>query len=165
MASKPHLIPHVSTINNFDNFRYNGNFYIFVASKKLKMSLYPYIADQTARTPFIHFIPMDGVFEVKGKSIPENAIIYYKPLLAWLDEYVQNPAPETHLKMQLDYFNTSSSKCIVDIFKKLELIPKNGKGKASVTWMYDSIDDDMLDAGEDYKSILNIPFQIVSYIK
>jgi hypothetical protein len=151
--------------NCYDNFRYNGNFYIFVASNNKKMSLNPYTAEQSAKTPMIHFSAIDGVFELKGKSIPENAIVYYKPLIAWLDEYIQNPVANTKLTVQLDYFNTSSSKCIVDIFKKLELIPKNGKGQASITWKHDAIDDDMQEAGEDYKSIINIPFHIVSFVK
>ncbi len=129
------------------------------------MSLNPYTAEQSAKTPMIHFSAIDGVFELKGKSIPENAIVYYKPLIAWLDEYIQNPVANTKLTVQLDYFNTSSSKCIVDIFKKLELIPKNGKGQASITWKHDAIDDDMQEAGEDYKSIINIPFHIVSFVK
>lgn len=142
-----------------------ANFYIFVPIKTTKMSVNAYSAEQTAKTPFINFNPVDGIFELKGKSIPENAVVYYKPMMAWLDEYIQNPAANTALTIQLDYFNTSSSKCIVDIFKKLELIQKNGKGQASITWMHNENDDDMLEAGEDYKSIIKIPFNIISFIK
>lgn len=122
-------------------------------------------AEQSAKTPFINFDASSGTFELKGKSIPENSVVYYKPLFEWLDNYIQNPAPKTSLNIQLDYFNTSSSKCIVDLFKKLELINKNGKGEAIINWLYDDQDDDMLEAGEDYKSIIKIPFNLISFTK
>lgn len=125
----------------------------------------PYTAEQSPKTPFINFDPSTGDFELKGKSIPENSVLFYKPLFEWLDSYVQNPAPKTSLNIQLDYFNTSSSKCIVDLFKKLELISKNGKGEAIINWKHDEQDDDMLEAGEDYKSIIKIPFNVVSFTK
>jgi len=125
----------------------------------------PFTAEQTAKTPQIDFDPASGNFELKGKSIPENSAVFYKPIYDWLDEYIQNPASNTTLNIQLDYFNTSSSKCIVDLFKKLELIVKNGKGAAVINWKHDENDDDMQEAGEDYKSIIKIPFNIVSFVK
>lgn len=121
-----------------------------------------YILEQSAKTPLINF-DSNGSFELKGKSIPENTTVYYKPLFEWLDIYSQNPAPQTELNIQLDYFNTSSSKSIVDLFKKLELIAKSGKGQAVINWLYNHEDVDMLEAGEDYKSIIKIPFNIVSF--
>lgn len=124
-----------------------------------------YTAEQSAKTPKVNFDASSGIFELKGKSIPENSVVYYKPLFDWLDNYIQNPAPKTSLNIQLDYFNTSSSKCIVDLFKKLEQITKNGKGEALINWLYDDQDDDMLEAGEDYKSIIKIPFNLVSFTK
>ena len=129
------------------------------------MSLSLYTAEKTVSTPYMNFDPATGNLEMRGKSIPENSVAFYKPLFDWLDNYVQNPAPKTHLTVQLDYFNTSSSKCIVDIFKKLDQIAKNGKGEAAITWMHDESDDDMLEAGEDYKSIIKVPFNIVSFVK
>src|ERR1017187_9330164 len=96
----------------------------------------PFTAEQEPKTPFINFDPTTGVFELKGKSVPENSVIYYKPLFDWIDLYAQNPAKTTTLNVQLDYFNTSSAKCIVDLFKKIELISKNSKGEAIINWLY-----------------------------
>ena len=129
------------------------------------MSANTYAAEQTAKTPFVNFDSVTGNFELKGKSIPENSAAFYKPMFDWLDAYVQNPVPKTQLNIQLDYFNTSSSKFIVDLFRKLELIIKNGKGEAIINWLYDENDDDMLEAGEDYKSIIKMPFNISSFTK
>ncbi len=125
------------------------------------MAVNSFVIESSVKTPSINFDP-NGNFELKGKSIPENTVMFYKPLFEWLDNYIQQPAPQTTLNIQLDYFNTSSSKCIVDLFKKLELISKNGNNKATINWLYDDDDDDMLEAGEDYKSIIKIPFNLVS---
>ncbi len=124
-----------------------------------------YTVEQTSKTPLINFDAQTGIFEMKGKSIPENSVQYYKPMYEWLDNYIQNPAKQTVINIQLDYFNTSSAKCIVDLFKKLEQISKGGKGEATINWLYDEPDEDMLEAGEDYKSIISIPFNLVSFIK
>jgi hypothetical protein len=125
-----------------------------------------YSLEKTPKTPFVKFDAGSGVFEITGKSIPENSTQFYQPIYAWLDNYIQNPAPKTTLTIQLDYFNTSSSKCIADLFKKLELISKNGKGEVSITWKHDENDEDMQEAGEDYKSIIkNVTFNITSFKK
>ncbi len=124
-----------------------------------------YKTEQTVKTPFINLDAATGSFELRGKSIPENSVIFYKPMMEWLENYIQHPAAKTVLTIQLDYFNTSSSKCIVDLFKKLELISKNGKGEATINWLYNEEDEDMQEAGEDYQSIIKIPFQLVSFKK
>lgn len=128
------------------------------------MSLAPYISEPSAKAPLI-YLDSNGNFELKGKSILENTPHFYKPMFEWLDKYIQSPASQTILNIQLDYFNTSASKIIVDLFKRLEQVPKNGKGEATINWLYNQEDTDMQEAGEDYKSIIKIPFNLVSFKK
>ena len=122
-----------------------------------------YIVEQSYKTPLINFDGVTGNFEIKGKSIPDNSLKFYEPLLAWLDNYVQNSAPKTNLKIQLDYLNTDSTKCMIDLFRKLEQILKNGKGEIIINWLYEEQDDSMLEVGEDYKSFIKIPFNLISF--
>jgi len=114
----------------------------------------------TNKTPQVHFDPTSGALELKGRSIPENSIDFYKPLIDWVDRYGRGPAGKTTLSMQLEYFNTSSSKCILDLFKKLEVIRSQGND-AEVLWHYEEDDEDMLEAGEDYAGIINVPFRMI----
>ncbi|URW78551.1 DUF1987 domain-containing protein [Xiashengella succiniciproducens] len=100
------------------------------------------------------------MIEIKGRSIPENSVEFYKPLIDWLDKYGNVPLEVTNVNIQLEYFNTSSSKCILDIFKKLELIYKKGS-KVQINWYYEEDDEDMFEAGEDYQSIIDIPFSMI----
>ena len=122
-----------------------------------------YFSEQTSKTPFIELNPQNGKFEMKGKSIPENTKGFYNPLFLWIEEYSQNPAATTTFDIQLDYFNTSSAKVIVDFFKKLETIEKSGKGKVIINWHYDEDDGDMMEAGQDYQSIIKVPFNLISF--
>lgn len=114
----------------------------------------------TPKTPTIKFDPATGVLELKGRSIPENSIEFYKPIIDVLDKYAASPKPVTNVNVQLEYFNTSSSKCILDLFKKLEQIKNNGSN-VTINWHYEEDDEDMLEAGEDYQAIINVPFKMI----
>ncbi|MHB8259941.1 MAG: DUF1987 domain-containing protein [Bacteroidia bacterium] len=114
----------------------------------------------TPKTPTISFDLDSGVLEIKGRSIPENSIEFYKPLVDNLEKYQLSPKPATTVNVQLEYFNTSSSKCILDVFKKLENIHKSGSS-VTINWHYEEDDEDMLEAGEDYQAIISVPFKMV----
>ena len=111
----------------------------------------------SAKTPTVEF-NSKGDLHLKGRSIPENSIEFYKPLIDWIGNYSQNSNSDTVLNVQLEYFNTSSSKCILDVFKKLEAISGSN---VSIKWHYEEDDEDMLEAGEDYEAIIDLPFEMI----
>lgn len=127
------------------------------------MELEPINIEGTPKTPSVKFDAEQGVIEIKGRSIPENSIEFYKPLVDWLEKYAINPLDKTYVNVQLEYFNTSSSKCILDVFKKLEVIHKTNK-EVIVNWYYEEDDEDMLEAGEDYESIIRVPFKMIEIV-
>lgn len=118
------------------------------------------VIDGTPKTPSVNFDSESGVLQLRGRSIPENSIEFYKPLVEWLDDYAKRPQSKTAVNIQLEYFNTSSSKCLLDLFKKLEVMHKGGND-ILVKWYYEEDDEDMLEAGEDYQSIVNVPFKMI----
>lgn len=118
------------------------------------------LLDSSAKTPAINFDAKSGVLLLKGRSIPENSIEFYKPLNDWLDLYGEKPLNETTIDMKLEYFNTSSSKCILDLLKRLEKINQAGS-KVSVNWYFESEDEDMEEAGENYQAIIKLPFKMI----
>jgi hypothetical protein len=118
------------------------------------------IIEGTPKTPTIEFNSGDGYLLIRGRSIPENSIEFYKSLIEALEAYNNNSKPNTKVDIQLEYFNTSSSKCILDVFKKLEAI-NSGNSEVIINWYYEEDDEDMLEAGEDYQAIINIPFKMI----
>lgn len=113
----------------------------------------------TANSPLIDFDRHAGVLRIEGKSFVENAFEFYKPLLATLAEYIKSPQPSTIVHIKLVYFNTSSSKCILDVLRELERLKPSSEVK--LVWYYEREDDDMLEVGKDYREIVDLNFHIV----
>lgn len=113
-------------------------------------------------TPSVYFDANEGIFEIKGKSFPEDVGVFYKPLLQWLDEYSRNPNDKTVVDLKLDYFNTASSKVILDIMYKLEGLVEAGK-EVLIRWHFPDDDDDMGEVGEEYEEIVDVPFEHIPY--
>jgi hypothetical protein len=112
------------------------------------------------KTPTVNFDEASGVLEVKGRSIPENSVEFYKPLNEWVESYGNSPQSVTTFEVKLEYFNTSSSKCILDLFKLLENLNGNNT-EVKVNWYFEEDDEDMEEAGEDYQAIINLPFKMI----
>jgi hypothetical protein len=115
------------------------------------------ILQPTPKTPSVKLDAQTGMVEIKGRSIPENSLEFYKPLIEWVEKYAADSQAETNVHIQLEYFNTSSSKCLLDFFKRLETI----NNKVVINWYYEQDDEDMLEAGEDYEAIINVPFKMI----
>lgn len=112
------------------------------------------------KTPSVNFNSKNGTLELRGRSIPENSIEFYQPLNDWIDSYSANPCANTTIEIKLEYFNTSSSKCILDLFKKLEKLNGNHTD-VNVNWYFEVDDEDMEEAGEDYQAIVKLPFKMI----
>lgn len=113
------------------------------------------------KIPTVSFDPETGIFELKGSSIPENAGAIYEPIIELLKEYKENPKDTTIFNVELAYFNTSSSKWILNILRLLKEIKTKQKKELQINWYYEPEDDEMLEAADDYESILRIPINKV----
>ena len=123
------------------------------------------IYNQTA-TPSTHLINFNattGLFSLSGRSTPENPAAFYEPLQAWLTNYTLQPRPHTILHINLEYFNTASSKCLLDLMKKIKQLTTTGNS-VLVKWQYEEGDEDMQEAGQDYSDILEIPFEFIEQV-
>lgn len=120
--------------------------------------------EKTKKTPLIKYDEVNGVLELSGRSIPENSARFYEPILSWIDAYQLNPHKKTIVKIYLEYFNTSSSKYLFEIFKRFEMLHNNeDDNTVQVEWYYEKDVDEMAETGEDYNDIVNIPFVIKVY--
>jgi hypothetical protein len=116
--------------------------------------------DPGEKTPGVSLDGSSGAIKLWGRSIPEDSVGFYGPVFEWLDEYAGQPSGTTIAEFRMEYFNTSSSKCLLDIFRKLEGMHKGGKTQVQVKWLYEEDDEDMMEAGEDYETIVELPFSI-----
>lgn len=116
----------------------------------------------TEDTPTVIFDAQNDVFEISGRSLPEDVVSFYDPLLSWLDEYSQSPNKKTIINFKLVYFNTASSKLLLDVLMKFEEIHEAGHD-VLVKWHFPEDDEDMEEAGIEYADIVDLPFEKVSY--
>jgi hypothetical protein len=116
----------------------------------------------TEDTPNVILDASENMMEISGRSLPEDVSSFYGPILTWLVEYAKNPNPKTVFNFKLVYFNTASSKLILDILMKLEEMVKKGND-ILVKWYYPEDDEDMQEAGSEYADIVEVPFEQISY--
>ena len=117
--------------------------------------------EETADTPKVQLDKEEKYFEISGLSLPEDAIEFYKPIIMWLEEYSKTPNDETIFNLKLEYFNTASSKQIIQLLLFLEKL--NSKSKVKIRWHYKDIDEDMHDLGEEYAEIIKVDFDLIEY--
>ncbi|MCE9499605.1 MAG: DUF1987 domain-containing protein [Leptospira sp.] len=102
-----------------------------------------------------------GNAEINGESYPENAVAFYKPVFEWITGIV-SANRNFVFNFRLNYFNTSSSKVVIDILDALQKYHTSG-GKVSVVWYYKEDDDDMLEAGEEFASDVDLSFELKAF--
>jgi hypothetical protein len=118
--------------------------------------------EASAQTPLISFDSTNGVMEIKGRSIPDNPEEFWGIVLEWFDGYMRTPSKETLVKIDLEYFNITSSKRILFLLYKLNELVDNGL-KARVEWYYRRSDEDMYEVGQDYAFMVRVPFDFKEY--
>jgi len=122
-----------------------------------------YSLEGSPKSPFVDLNAETGVLRISGRSIPENAREFYRPMIDWVEAYSATPKPNTFLEICLEYFNTSSSKSLFDLFKAAENMHLSGKSKVMVKWKYENDDWEMRDAGLEYSRIIQIPVEMIEF--
>lgn len=116
----------------------------------------------TNDTPRVIMDPQNDIFEISGRSLPEDVVIFYQPVLDWLEEYQSHPNKNTEFVFKYIYFNTATSKLIQDILIKLESLHESGHS-VKILWYHERDDEDMYDLGLEFKENVNIPFDVIAY--
>ncbi len=114
----------------------------------------------TPKTPTVRSDSSQGLLEITGRSNPENTVEVFRPIVNWVEEYIQNPGEKTTVNIRLEHFNTSSSKSLIGILKRFESLKAEGR-EIIVNWHYEEDDEDILEAGENFESMVEIPFNMI----
>jgi hypothetical protein len=109
----------------------------------------------TADTPKVTF-ESTGELTMEGRSLPENPNVFYDPLMKWATECTH---PNIIFNLRLEYFNTASSKLIFNLLRRF--IENSSVKDILVKWHYEIGDLDSLEMGQQYQSILKIPFEYI----
>jgi len=118
------------------------------------------IIQSTEDTPQIDFDLGTGVFSISGRSLPENAIEFYIPVLEWIDALLNESSSKQYIfEIKLEYFNTASSKQIAKMLLMIEKYIESHD--ILIRWCYEKEDNDMLVSGNQYSKFLKLKFEFV----
>ena len=125
--------------------------------KKKKYRIKP-----TKITPYVEYVPFDGFLKITGRSSPASSVDFYRPILNTIKKH--SPRNNEFIaEFRMEYFNTSSSQCIYDIFKELMNYKKQGIS-VRVNWYYEDTDEDMLETGEDFEYASGLTFNYIPFV-
>ncbi len=109
------------------------------------------VIEATKSSPYVRFDASAGVLVIKGKCYPENAAKFFAPISFWVSEFlVSSTLPQVVVEMEMTYFNSSSSKALMNFLEMLEGAASSGK-PVVVNWRYHEDNDTALEAGEEFK--------------
>jgi len=117
--------------------------------------------DPTEDTPAILLDADKGVFKIKGRSLPEDAQLFYQPVVDWITQYCTKPNPNTDFVFELEYYNSASAKKFLNIFEPVEKIHDH-KTQATISWVCHPNNEDMKKDGELFAKIVTIPLKIIT---
>jgi hypothetical protein len=146
----------------------DSRFYFFTTSILInKHMMRKLILEKTSSSPKVVLDPDKNYYEISGESRPPNVGAFYGEIMRWTDEFslsVANShdnAPPVVFNFDLEYFNSSSAKYILDLCKQFAALRSKGSN-IEVKWKYEHDDIDMLEAGQEMARISKMPFEYVA---
>jgi hypothetical protein len=124
------------------------------------------LINKTNTTPEVILDPEKKIYKISGESRPSDVREFYDKIISWLIDFRQDLTKSNDheepvdFSFNLEYFNSSSSKMVLDICKILSDLKLNGFN-VTIKWCYDQEDIDMLDAGKELSIIVKVPFEYV----
>jgi hypothetical protein len=110
--------------------------------------------------PKIIYDEMAGIVKIEGRSISSDAQIYFNDFLPYFEDCLKRKPMDLILNLDLEYFNTTTSKLLMDFFNIAKSVEKEGF-TVKVNWYFEEDDEDMEDAGGDYESLTKLDFNII----
>jgi hypothetical protein len=104
--------------------------------------------EATSSTPQVNF-DQSGKLMMKGRSLILNVNEFYNPLIEWISKL---NAPVVRFTIDFDYFNSASSKQILDMLKLLD--SNNNVKDFDVFWHFEKDDEDILEIGQIFEERL-----------
>jgi hypothetical protein len=124
------------------------------------------IIEKTASSPKVILDPDKKIFEISGESRPPDVGTFYGEILRWMDDYTLHLFRSHESKdpvvfnFDLEYFNSSSAKYLLDFNKQIASVRSKGKN-VSVIWHYEKDDADMLEVGREMSRMAKLPFEFI----
>ena len=111
------------------------------------------IIDSTSKTLKVVLDKNTGEFIFTGRSLPEDAKEFFQPVLSWIKDYFKDPNVTTSVVFDIRYYNSSTSKMILDMLHIFKAEIEKGNN-IIISWEYDKDDEEMNQAGSDFADVV-----------
>ncbi|MDD3568176.1 MAG: DUF1987 domain-containing protein [Bacteroidales bacterium] len=112
----------------------------------------------TSKTPEIDFSP--GSIKISGRSIPEDSLTFYQPVIKWIENYITLPEQHTKVAITIEYINSGSNRFLYKIIKLIEDCYSKGND-VNISWYYEEDDDTIKNLGQDLKALFKVPINLI----
>jgi hypothetical protein len=110
----------------------------------------------------VNFDKDTGILELEGASYPENALDFFGPIVEWIKNYISEIKKPFIMNIRINYINTSSTKCMLDMFEMLQEYYASGVS-IKINWFYEKDDEDIMETGEEIGEGLDLPIEYIPY--
>lgn len=116
--------------------------------------------EATEDTPRIHFDPHNGRLDISGRSLPENALEFYEPVMHWVEKYFDSDGRAAEFHLRIEYCNSASTRYMFNMLMDMEEKVSEGHD-IKVYWYYRNDDEMIKSKGEELAGMLDLPFERV----
>ena len=103
-----------------------------------------------------------GYFKLSGNSILSDPRKFFKPIVEWVEKYVQEPEKKTTIDLKLEYVDTASVQSVFDIMRLFKPLQEDDK-EVEVNFYFEFDDPELLELGEIMEGRLGIKFNFIEY--
>jgi hypothetical protein len=116
---------------------------------------------QTTDSPSLIIDGEVGLIRIAGKAIAHDPFKVYEKLEKEISEYCLDPHRFSTVTIRLITLSSSASKWLYHLLKEIEKI-NSIKTFVMINWIYDKENDLMLETGEDFQQVINLPFKLIA---
>lgn len=103
-----------------------------------------------------------GFCEISGESYLEDTDEFYNTIIRWIEQYQTEIKKAIKFNFRLTYFNTSSSRGILNVLRTLKDY-EDGGGEIEINWYYPDDDDSIAEEAEDYMASTGLQINMFSF--
>lgn len=114
--------------------------------------------DATDRSPRVVLDRQDSILLIEGRSYPEEGMDFFDPIVMRFRSLQDSDNPIRTVHLRLEYYNSSTTKALADLFTALERSARAGN-EAKVIWEYEQDDDGIEEDIDMFRDTYQLEFE------
>ena len=104
--------------------------------------------ERTTSTPYLLIDEDKGYLKLEGRSFHENITDFFRDIFDWLDVYLTTDFGAFTFDLEMDYFNSATSKLLHNMLMKMDSFTTD-ENNIIVNWITTEDNEIIIECGED----------------